>query len=523
MTDRGRAEAAAALVAGRGQRRFASAELNLVGLALVICGVALVVSAAADLTGGASDAAVLLGIGIGSAVSGLVLRTRFPLPERITPRSSLRTAAAALGAMIAVSTVVYLATGAIDGLQSASIESTSGFTTTALSVIGDPELQPRGVLFWRASTQWIGGFTALATIIAVLPFLGVSGPADPQTRLPTGVSHLTSGHVRRLLGRYALLYLILSLVGALVFLIGGMGPFDATTYAFTTISTGGFANHDGSFSRFDSELLEWMGVLGMALGGLSLSVVWSALRGHTQRVFGARELWAYAGLLVGSTAVIAVVQSPGDGLRENLRLSAFTATSAVSSTGHWVTDWSSFEPGLQMMLVLLIGIGAMSGSVGGGFRIVRAMALFSFLWRELVTQLQPRLVRSVRVGPEVVSEPMATRILGYQALYVGTAAAGFLGLAAAGTDVVTALSGSVSALATYGPALGELGVGEPVSALGGGAMAVLGFLMFAGRIELYPLLDGLVWILFAPLRRVRRASFSWAPSLRSPARRRSGT
>ena len=68
-------------------------------------------------------------------------------------------------------------------------------------------------------------------------------------------------------------------------------------------------------------------------------------------------------------------------------------------------------------------------------------------------------------------------------MYVGTAAAGFLGLAAAGTDVVTALSGSVSALATYGPALGELGVGEPVSALGGGAMAVLGFLMFAGRIE----------------------------------------
>lgn len=487
-----------------GSRRT-SAELNVAGLAILVAGAALLASSVADLTDGARDALALFMLGVVAVLAGLALRRGFAMPERITPRSSLRTAAVGLLSLIGVSTAVYIVTGTIENLEQAAMESTAGFTTTALSVLVDPEAHGRGILFWRATTQWIGGFAALASIIAVLPFLGVSGPADSQTRLPTGVAHPTSGHVKRLLGRYAALYVMLSVAGTVMFLLGGMGPFDAITYAFTTISTGGFSNHAGSFGRFDSALLEWLGVIGMFLGGLSLAVVWSALRRQRDRIVGAAELWVYVGLVIAATLVIAIVESPGRSVMENFRVSAFTDTSAVSSTGHYVTDWSVWEPGLAMMLLILIGIGAMSGSVGGGFRIVRAMVLFSYLWRELAIQLRPRLVRSVRVGREVIPDRMVTRVLGYQALYIATAAAGFLALAIAGTDVVTALSGSVSALATYGHGLGDLGVGRPVAGIGADAVVVMGVLMFAGRIELYPVLDGLVSIVTVPLRALRRA------------------
>ena len=131
--------------------------------------------------------------------------------------------------------------------------------------------------------------------------------------------------------------------------------FTATGLPFTTISTGGFANHGGSFGFFDSSLVEWMGVAGMFLGGLSLAVVWSVLRGQTSRILGAREFWVYCALISGATALIAVLQRPGDGFLDTVRISAFTATSAVSSTGHWVADWSQWQPGMQMMLVVLIG------------------------------------------------------------------------------------------------------------------------------------------------------------------------
>ena len=71
---------------------------------------------------------------------------------------------------------------------------------------------------------------------------------------------MSAPRMNRLLGRYFGLYLLMTIVGGILYLVGGMGPFDATTYAFTTISTGGFANHSGSFTFFDSALLDWMGV-----------------------------------------------------------------------------------------------------------------------------------------------------------------------------------------------------------------------------------------------------------------------
>ncbi|MCP4436743.1 MAG: TrkH family potassium uptake protein [Actinomycetia bacterium] len=483
--------------------RQASAEIAVAGVSVLVCGIGLIAAALVDLTDGGTDSVGLAVVGILAVGIGVFSAKRVPVPSRLTPRRSLRTVGIGLLSMIALSILAYRVTGTITRPGEALMESTAGFTTTALTVIEDPEAQTRGILFWRATTQWLGGFGALAAVIAVLPFLGVSGPSDPRARLPTESPHLNSGHVRRVLSRYFLLYCGLTGVGATLFLIGGMGPFDAVTYAFTTISTGGFANHAGSFSFFDSALIEWMGVAGMFLGGLSLAVVWSVLRGRSRALIGSRELWAYCGLIAAATAVIAAVQSPGHDFLSSVRISAFTAASAVSSTGHWVADWAEWAPGPQWILVLLIGLGAMSGSMGGGFRIVRGMALFSYLWRELDTQLRPGVVRVVRVGREAVDEPRMSRILGYQVLYIGAAAAGFVALTMAGTDLVTAMSGSLSALATYGPALGELGVGEPLAALGRPALVILLVLMFAGRVELYPLLDGSVAVLIWPLRRLR--------------------
>ena len=490
-------------IAGR-KVHLVSAELKVAAVSVMSCGVALEAAALVDLSDGATDALSLAVLGAIALVVGTVVVVKVPMPSRLSPRRSLRTVGVGLASMILVSILAYRLTGTITRPGEALMESTAGFTTTALTVLEDPEAETRGILFWRATTQWLGGFSAMTAVIAVLPFLGVAGSADPRTRLPTESPHLNSAHVRRVLARYFGLYVVLTVLGAALFLVGGMGPFDATTYALTTISTGGFANHSGSFSFFDSALIEWMGVAGMFLGGLSLAIVWSVLRGRAQRVLGALELWAYCALIAAATAVFAIVQSPGDDFASSLRISAFTATSAVSTTGHWVTDWADWAPGPQWILVVLIGVGAMSGSMGGGFRIARGMALFSYLWRELDTQLRPGVVRSVRVGREVIDEPRVSRILGYQVLYVGTAAAGFVALALAGADVVTAVSGSLSALATYGPALGDLGVGQPLSLMGRDALVVLLVLMFAGRVELYPLIDGVVAAVTWPFRMAGR-------------------
>lgn len=467
---------------------------------MVVCGPGLVLSALVDLLEDGGDTAALGLLGLLVTFVGAAIRRAVAMPARVPPRVALRSVAVAGAAMVAVSTIAYLATGTVDDIGDALFESTAGFTTTALTVLEDLESVDRGVLFWRALTQWLGGFFALATIVAVLPFLGVGSPRPREASAALDAKHLFSAHVRHVLRRYFLLYLGLTGIGAVLFLTGGMGPFDAVTYALTTISTGGFGNHDGSFGHFDSDVLEWLGVAGMLLGGLSLPLLWRAVRGREVSALRSTELNAYLVLVVGATAVLAVAVDDAAGLEDRVRTAAFTATSMVSTTGHWVTDWTVWPFGPQLLLLVLMGVGAMSGSMGGGFRVVRALALLSYVWRELARQLRARSVQVVRVGTTVIDEDTVDRMVGYQVLFIGTAAGGLLGLALTGEDLVTSLSGAVSTLCTVGPALGDLAPGTTLVGASIETLAVLMILMTAGRLELYPALNFAVSVITWPYR-----------------------
>ena len=478
---------------------------NVCGASITVCAGGLLLAAAIDVVTGADNALVLALLALAAGIGGPALRRAAPMPSRVPPRVALEAVVVSLLTMIAISTVVYLLTGTIDRIDEAMFESTAGFSTTAQTVIVDLQAVDEGVLFWRATTQWIGGFAALATVIAVLPFLGVGGPQATEARPPQGAKHLFSAHVTQILRQYLFLYLALTAIGAVLFLIGGMGVFDAVTYSFTTISTGGFGNHGRSFAHFDSALLEWVGAAGMFLGGLSLALVWRVVRGRGRSLWRSTELVAYITLVIGATFVVLFTSGQEGALVDRLRTSAFTVVSVVSTTGHWVDDWTGWQPGTQMLLLALIGIGAMSGSMGGGFRIIRAMALSSYVWRELMRQFRPRSVRVVRVGQQVIDEELVARMIGYQVLFLGVAALGLLGLSLVGLDLISAMSGSVSALATFGPGLGELAPGMPLTGVSHWGLLVMMGIMFAGRVELYPVLVVAAEVLTWPIRAVGSA------------------
>jgi trk system potassium uptake protein TrkH len=478
-------------ITGRGRPRQSAAG-HVAGLSLLVCSVGLVVAAIVDLTAGADSALVLATWALFVGSVGAVLRRGFCIPDRVRADTALSAVLAGSLAMIAVSTGAYLLTGTFDRLDDALFESVSGVSTTALTVLDDPATVDRGVLFWRALTQWIGGFSALVVIIAVLPFLGVGGPQGADARTPAGAARLLSPHVRRVVHRYFWLYLALSGAGFLLFLVGGMEWFDAVTYALTTLSTGGFANHDGSFAYFDSALIEWMGVGGMALAGVSIAFLWRLLRDRSGSLLQSTELRAYVGLLVVASAVMVWwTAPPGGPTHDSVRHAVFSVVSAASTTGHTVTDWGAWSSGAQVVLVSLMGLGAMAGSLGGGFRELRGLALISYIDRELERQIQPRIVRPVRVGRVAIDEELVGRMVGYQVLYLITAGLGAFLLALFGQDLLSSLSGSISAIATVGPALGDLSPGDGALGLSRPARAALMVVMLAGRLEIYPVLSAL--------------------------------
>ena len=417
-------------------------------------------------------------------------RVRFPW-HRSAVRVLTTVVATAVGA-VAVSTVVYLASGEVGRVDDALFESVAGFTTTSLTVL-DPEVLPTGLLWWRSITQWLGGAGALMFALVVVPTFGgqrrLSEVAEGRGRRAV-LSSTWSHTARRVLLAYA------GLTGAVVvaYWLAGMGAFDAATFGLTTASTGGFANYRDSFAHFDSAAIEWVGAGAMAMAGVSVAVLVWIVRGQVQALWRSTELKLYLALMLASTVLVSAWtwQDTGGGA-DTIRRSFFTVTSAMSTTGHRVTDWGEWVAAPQALLLMLIGVGAMAGSAGGGFRVLRVIELLGIIRRELVLQLHPQAVVRVKVSGVAASEASLTRVHNFQILWVLAAAAGVFGIASLGADLPTALSGAISALATAGPGLGDLSGFADATVLAAPARAVVMALMFLGRLSIYPVVVVIGW------------------------------
>ncbi len=465
----------------------------VVGVALLACGgLGAVATASSGLDGREGVRLALLTV-VWSAVGAALVRGCRP-PERLRSSTAFAGVLAAWLAMIAASTVTYEVLGTFAHLDDSLFESVAGFTTTASTVLDDPERVARGVLAWRAGTQWLGGLGALLFVVAVLPSIGVGGLDVTTAGFRYSGTSLRSHRNLATMRRLLTLYVAFTAAGIVLYLAAGMGPFDAVTYAATTISTGGFANHSGSFSHFESIAVEWAGFGGMVLGGANMALLYRTIRGRDLRgALRSFELRAYLTAIVAGGAVVALATSPADGItHESLRQAYFHVASATSTTGHWVGEgWGPWAIGPQVLLLAMMGVGAMSGSAGGGFRQVRALALIGYLRRELVLQLHPRAVAAVRVGRRPVSEELVGRMIGYQVQYLVVAGIGAIAVAACGAELVTAMTGAISALANVGPALGGLEPGQGgVRSLARPARAALLPLMLLGRLEIAPVLVG---------------------------------
>lgn len=489
------------LVSRRGGK-VRSTPATAVSVAAFVCGVGLLVCALVGGLDGFRGSVGLAWVGLLALAGGVVGVRRHRVGRRDGPAVAFAALVGVLLTQVGISVIAYLASGTFDRVDDALFESSAGFSTTALTVVADPHLLPDGVALWRAVTQWTGGLTALIAVATVIPALGVTrGPAGEEGHAPRHLP-LASRQSLGILGGLFRLYAALTAIGMALYVVAGMGPFDAVTYGLTTVSSGGFAGHADSIAHFDSALIEWAAIGGMVLAGANLAVVFRSARGlATGRVLRSSELRTYLGLIVFMSAVVIAWSASGGPAAEHVRQSVFSVVSMLSTTGLTVTNWGTWNDGAQVVLVVAAGIGAMSGAIGGGFRVARMMAVLDYARREVVRQIHPTAIAVVKVGRRSIDEVLVDRIVGYQLLYLFVGGLGAVGIALGGATVLTSLSGTVSVLSTVGPALGELSPAGGALALSAWSRLALVPLMLLGRLELAPVLVGLAAI----ARRSRRA------------------
>ncbi|GHS96158.1 Trk system potassium transporter TrkH [Synergistales bacterium] len=414
--------------------------------------------------------------------------------------------AAAIGAL------PYYASGLLSSYTDAFFESMSGFTTTGATVLSDVELAPRGLLFWRAMTHWLGGMGIIVLSLAILPFLGMSGMELYKAEYPGPTPDKMTPRMRVtalwLWGVYVLLT-----ASETAFLSREMGFFDALTHSFSTIATGGFSTKNASLAAFGSPYVEWVVSLFMFLSGLNFSVHFMILlnfkrfsaklfansfKETARRIACDEECRFYIKVVsVSAAAVFAslLLSRPTRfwSAAHSLRASVFQVLSIVSTTGFVAETHFIWSPFVRVLLIVLMFVGACAGSTGGGIKMARAIGLIRLFRSETVALLHPRAVLATHARERLSngrksSGAALTSIAAFFAAYILIFFTSSLLVSIFDLDIASVFSLVISSISNVGPALGFMPPSGGYAGLPGGVKWILGFCMLSGRLELYPAL-----------------------------------
>ncbi len=402
----------------------------------------------------------------------------------------------------AVSAAPFLVTGGLSPID-AMFESMSGFTTTGATILTDFGRFTSSLMMWRAFSQWVGGVGIVVLFIAVFPQLAIAGRQLFFAEQPGPTEERLAPRLRSTAAVVVTLYAGLTLAAIVAYLLAGMSPYDAVAHSFTTLAAGGFSPNPLSLSAYGAGA-QWVAIVFMFLAGASFTLLYRAISGRPRELLRSAEFRAYAGIVVVSGVLLAVLISPEYGPAAALRHGLFQSMSITTTTGYASVDFTSWSTPAQALLVVLLFIGGSAGSAAGGVKVVRWLIIIKNTAREVRRALHPRAVLPVRVGRRIIPDEVMRSVAAFITLYIGLFAVGTVALVFLGADFATAFSASITCLGNTGPGLEQLGPMGNFAGLHPLSRVLLTFLMYAGRLEVvtvFVLFDASFWRL--PRRRVR--------------------
>jgi len=427
---------------------------------------------------------VTISVGLGL---GLVLAFR-RTDRRIRPRDGFLVVGGAWIAVSLVGALPYVLCGVLTPFD-AFFESVSGFTTTGSTVIGNVAVVPRALLLWRAMTQWLGGMGIILFTIAILPLLGIGGMQLFKAEVPGPVADKVQPRMASTARSLWGIYVGLTAAEWLALKLAGMSAFEALCHSFTTLATGGFSTRNASVGELGSPLIEWIVTFFMLMAGINFVLHFKLLTGRVRQVFEDVELRYFLAVVVAGIVILTICLSgDGVGFAETVRVASFQTLSILTTTGYATTDFELWPELAQLVLVVLMLLGGMSGSTGGGIKSLRALLAISSIRATMDRLIHPHAVRPVKYGREVVAESVLAGVWAFLTAYALIVLVGAAVVAAFGYDLVTAATASLTAISNVGPGLGEVGAYDNFSHFPATVKVVLAWCMLFGRLEIFTLL-----------------------------------
>lgn len=386
-------------------------------------------------------------------------------------------------------------------VASAFFETMSGFTTTGATCINEIDTLPKGLLFWRAITQWIGGLGIVVFSFALIPVYEMKN----SNIYSAEVTGLGLDKLRPKIGatarRVLLIYIVLTSSCAFLYWLGPMNLYDAVCHAFTTIATGGFSTHSESMAYFHSSYIEYVASLFMVVSSINFSLYYYMSIRRSRVLFQNEEVrvfLSYIGIAVVIFILLfyfAPVPESADkllpkGFEESFRSALFHVSSVATSTGFSAQkfDYVAWGASFWMPTVVIMAIGSCAGSTAGGIKVIRIIICAKSAFNELIQMLHPRAVLGVRVNKQIVPDHKVRQALVFVFIYFLLVVIAMSCYSLLGADVDTALGSSISMLSNVGPATGATGPASTFANVPASGKWLMSVYMLIGRLEIFTVL-----------------------------------
>ncbi|MBO6124141.1 MAG: TrkH family potassium uptake protein [Methanobrevibacter sp.] len=387
-----------------------------------------------------------------------------------------------------VSALTWLWAGLICGLMlyfitdislvDSIFESISALTGSGITIYGDVEALPQSVLFFRGFQQWIGGLGVVVMIISVLSKPGSLSSKLYQSearedRLRPSTIATTKQSIK--------IYLIYTILGIVLYVLAGMPVFDSVCNTFSIISTGGMSVKNANMGFYNDDLIYFITIVLMILGATSFLVHYRLIKTRGKSLVHDSQFKVMISIIAISTLLIFLTSYivPMDILF--VVVSAITTTGASIQSSTVMGGWPPFTIFIIMVLML---IGGSTGSTVGAIKLMRVIAFVKGIYRNMREIWSPEgSVVPLDRSNKSITEDLVTQSGNYIALYFLFIVVTWALLCLYGHNPLDSLFFTFSMQGNVGLEIGQMSqnLEFPLKIL-----AI--FIMWAGRLEIYPIL-----------------------------------
>ncbi len=462
--------------------------LRYLGVLISFNAVFLYISAAISLIYSDGSFYTLFYSGVITTLAGLFLIILCPSSDNISNKEGL--IISVLGWLITcfIGVMPYVMFGGDFNFTNAWFESVSGYTTTGATILTNIEMLPKGLLFFRSATHWIGGIGILFFVLAILPLMGnykmtlYKIEVSPLSSLNT-INQKTS----KILKIIVSVYIGLTVLETIALYIAGMNLFDAVTHSFATIATGGFSTKNLSISSFNSLSIEIIIMFFMLLSGIHFGLLFYIILKKFKK-FWSSSIMKYYLLSILFGIIFVTINVNGNIFHDvfkSLRYSAFQVISLGSTTGFATYD-SSFWPPFSILILIFFTLQCgCAGSTSGGIKADRIYIFLRSIKRRLKIMEHPNAIIPLRIDNHVINNELINASMLYILLYLFIVFISSIILTLLGVDIMTSFSSVVACIGNVGPGFGQVGSLASYSNLPDIAKWVLSFDMIIGRLEIF--------------------------------------